>query len=146
MPMPPVPAVTLTPVAYFPQRYFLENLAIRSDGSVLVTALSSKELWWVPPFTGSGPAEPVLADSFAQMPMPSSPQRFDRMTQPSCLGSAPYGAPRLRTFPRKRLVKIFTTRKPLAGRKTPEAQAHRPHIGSPGWRAVCWKSDHPDGG
>jgi hypothetical protein len=40
--MPPVPAVTLTPVAYFPERYFLENLAIRSHGSVLVTVLSSK--------------------------------------------------------------------------------------------------------
>jgi hypothetical protein len=70
MPMTPVPAVTLTPVAHFPERYFIENLVVRSDGSVLITVLSSKELWWVPPFTGSGPAEPVLVHSFTQMPMP----------------------------------------------------------------------------
>ena len=70
MPVTPVPAVTLTPVAYFPERYFIENLAVRGDGSILITVLSSKELWWVPPFTASGPAEPVLARSFEQLPMP----------------------------------------------------------------------------
>jgi hypothetical protein len=69
MPMHPVPAVTLTPVAYFPEKYFLENLAVRADGSVLITVLSSKELWWVPPFTGAGPVEPVLVHTFEQMPM-----------------------------------------------------------------------------
>jgi hypothetical protein len=70
MPMSPVPEVTLTPVAYFPEKYFIENLAVRADGSVLVTVLSSKELWWVPPYTGSGPAEPVLVHPFGQLPMP----------------------------------------------------------------------------
>jgi hypothetical protein len=44
MPMTPLPAVTLTPVAYFPQEYFLENLAVRSDGSVLITTVLQKEL------------------------------------------------------------------------------------------------------
>jgi hypothetical protein len=70
MPMTPVPKVTLTPVAYFPQKYFIEALAVRADGSVLLTVLSSRELWWVPPFTASGLAEPVLVHSFEQMPMP----------------------------------------------------------------------------
>lgn len=48
MPITPVPAVTLTPVAHFPEHYFLENLAVRADGSVLVTAVLQKELWCVP--------------------------------------------------------------------------------------------------
>jgi len=47
MPIAPVPAVALTPVAYFPEKYFLENLAVRADGSVLITALLQKELWCV---------------------------------------------------------------------------------------------------
>jgi hypothetical protein len=48
--MAPLPAVTLTPVAYFPEGYFPENLAVRADGSVLVTMLQGgrKELWIVP--------------------------------------------------------------------------------------------------
>ncbi|WP_134729631.1 hypothetical protein [Amycolatopsis nivea] len=48
MPMTPVPDVTLTPVASFPEKYFPENLAVRSDGSVLVTVLLQQELWIVP--------------------------------------------------------------------------------------------------
>ena len=48
MPITPVPAATLTPVAHFPEYYFLENLAVRADGSVLVTAVLQKELWCVP--------------------------------------------------------------------------------------------------
>src|SRR5262249_2582421 len=48
MPLTPVPAVTLTPVGYFPEKYFLENLAVRADGSVLITAVPQKELWCVP--------------------------------------------------------------------------------------------------
>jgi hypothetical protein len=64
MPMTPVPAVTLTPVAYFPEKYFLENLAVRADGSVLITAVLQHELWLVP---GPGPraeVSPVLAHTF----------------------------------------------------------------------------------
>ncbi|HSZ31379.1 MAG TPA: hypothetical protein VK784_16670 [Pseudonocardiaceae bacterium] len=48
MPITPAPAVTLTPVAYFPEKYFLENLAVRGDGSVLITAVLQEELWCVP--------------------------------------------------------------------------------------------------
>ncbi|MCG3752275.1 hypothetical protein [Amycolatopsis sp. Poz14] len=59
MPMTPVPDVTLTPVASFPEKYFPENLAVRSDGSVLVTVLLQQELWIVPE-----PQRPVLVHRF----------------------------------------------------------------------------------
>jgi hypothetical protein len=60
----PVPTVTLTPVATFPEKYFLENLAVRGDGSVLVTAVLQQELWCVPgPEPGPGVA-PVLVHTF----------------------------------------------------------------------------------
>ncbi len=59
----PLPEVTVTPVAYFPEKYFLENLAVRADGSVLITAVLQKELWHVP-----APArtltDPVLVHRF----------------------------------------------------------------------------------
>jgi hypothetical protein len=64
MPIAPVPTVTLTPVAHFPEGYFLENLAMRADGSILVTAVLQKELWYVPgpePGTERGP---VLVHTF----------------------------------------------------------------------------------
>jgi hypothetical protein len=64
MPITPVPAVALTPVAYFPEKYFLENLAVRADGSVLITAVLQKELWCVPnPELGAG-VPPVLVHTF----------------------------------------------------------------------------------
>jgi hypothetical protein len=63
MAIAPLPEVTVTPVAYFPEKYFLENLVVRADGSVLITAVLQKELWYVP-----GPArtltEPVLVHAF----------------------------------------------------------------------------------
>ena len=46
--MTPLPAVTMTPVAYLPEKYFLENLAVRADGSVLIAAVLQNELWYVP--------------------------------------------------------------------------------------------------
>jgi hypothetical protein len=56
--------VTLTPVAYFPQKYFLENLAVRADGSLLITALLQRELWWVPTPQPGAFVEPVLVHTF----------------------------------------------------------------------------------
>src|SRR5215471_17435203 len=38
----------LTTVAEFPVGFFLENVAVRTDGSLLVTELSKKGLWYVP--------------------------------------------------------------------------------------------------
>jgi hypothetical protein len=32
----------LTTIAYFPEQFFLENLAVRADGSILVTVLNHK--------------------------------------------------------------------------------------------------------
>jgi hypothetical protein len=64
MPPHPPPTVTLTPVAYFPQKYFLENLAVRADGSILITALLQKELWWVPAAQPGQMVEPVLVHTF----------------------------------------------------------------------------------
>ena len=60
MALPPLPTVTLTPVAFFPQYYFLENLAVRADGSILITAVLQKELWWVPAAPPGAVVEPVL--------------------------------------------------------------------------------------
>jgi hypothetical protein len=38
----------LTTIATLPEHYFLENIAVRSDGSMLVTALNRRELWYIP--------------------------------------------------------------------------------------------------
>lgn len=46
--MTPVPLAELNPVAHFPAGYFLENLILRPDGSVLITAVLQNELWLVP--------------------------------------------------------------------------------------------------
>jgi hypothetical protein len=54
----------LTTVAVFPQYYFLENLAVRDDGSILVTTALQKELWYIPPADTNAPAGPVLVHTF----------------------------------------------------------------------------------
>lgn len=64
MPLPPLPAVTLSPVALFPEQYFLENLAVRADGSVLITAVLQKELWYVPPDASGATVEPIHVHTF----------------------------------------------------------------------------------
>jgi hypothetical protein len=57
----------LTVVAEFPKQSFLENLAVRADNSVLITALNHKQLWYVPQATKS--AKPVLLHTFDQLTM-----------------------------------------------------------------------------
>jgi hypothetical protein len=69
MPMTPLPAVTLTPVAYFPESYFLENLAVRADGSVLVTTVLQKELWLVPGPEPAAGVSPLLLHTFDHLVM-----------------------------------------------------------------------------
>lgn len=82
MPIAPIPEVTLTPVAYFPQGYFLENLAVRSDGSVLISSLLHKELWCVPgscnPPSGEMAAMTSMADSL-RSDGPVSSDRYSKM-------------------------------------------------------------------
>jgi hypothetical protein len=69
MPMTPLPLVTLTPVAYFAEKYFLENLAVRADGSVLITAVLQKELWYVPGPEPRTEVSPVLVHTFDHLVM-----------------------------------------------------------------------------
>ena len=64
MPMAPIPAVTLTPVAHFPENYFLENLVVRADGSVLITTVLQKELWYVPSTKPGMEFNPILLHTF----------------------------------------------------------------------------------
>ena len=58
------PRARLTTVATFPEKYFLENLAVRSDNSVLVTAMNHHELWFAPPFNGGDPVEAECIHTF----------------------------------------------------------------------------------
>ena len=60
------PQATLTTAASFPVKYFLENLAMREDHSVLVTTNTRHELWYVPPVNQALPVEPVLLHRFDQ--------------------------------------------------------------------------------
>src|SRR5262249_32568341 len=59
----------LTTVAVFPENSFLENLAVRTDGSILVSEILQKQLWYVPPVTGAVPAKPVPMHTFDQFTM-----------------------------------------------------------------------------
>jgi hypothetical protein len=54
----------ITTIVRFPEHYFLENLAVRADGSILVTVLNHKQLWYVPASDGSQPVTPVLVHTF----------------------------------------------------------------------------------
>ena len=65
----PVPQVSLTTVATFPKNYFLENLAVRADNSVLVTALNHKELWYVPSSPDGAEVTPRLLFTFPHLAM-----------------------------------------------------------------------------
>ena len=58
----------LTTVALFAAKSFLENLVVRDDNSVLVTCVTTKELFYVPPWSGRGMVEPVRLYCFEQLP------------------------------------------------------------------------------
>ena len=57
----------LTTVAVFPRYYSLDNLAVRRDGSILVTEALQQELWYISPADTRGPAEPILVHTFDQL-------------------------------------------------------------------------------
>jgi hypothetical protein len=65
----PVPQVRLATVATFPKNYFLENLAVRADNSILVTALNHKELWYVPSSPDGAEVAPRLLFTFPHLAM-----------------------------------------------------------------------------
>jgi hypothetical protein len=59
----------LSTVAEFPQGTFLENLAVRSDNSLLVTSLKGRQLWLVPSTKAGQQASPELLSTFDKSPM-----------------------------------------------------------------------------
>jgi hypothetical protein len=59
----------ISPVARFPEHFFLENLAVRADGSILVTVLNHKQLWCVPAPDGGQPVTPMLIHTFDHFAM-----------------------------------------------------------------------------
>jgi hypothetical protein len=60
---------TLSTAAVFPKGYFLENLAVRADNSILVTSLKTHELWYVPPANSREQVKPALLFTFDKPPM-----------------------------------------------------------------------------
>ncbi len=62
--MPTVAQAPVAILAEFPEKFFLENLAVRSDGSLLITAQNRKELWFVPPVTAQAPVQPAYLHTF----------------------------------------------------------------------------------
>ena len=63
------PKANLTTVAEFPKNYFLENLAVRSDNSILITAMNHGELWYVPAADGDEQVAPMLLHKFDMLTM-----------------------------------------------------------------------------
>jgi hypothetical protein len=57
----------LTTVAVFPRYYSLGNLAVRRDGSILMTAALQQELWYISLADTRPQARPVLVHTFDQV-------------------------------------------------------------------------------
>src|SRR5580698_431677 len=57
----------LTVAASFPPHFFLENLALRDDNSMLVTAVMRKELYYVPHPSADREVKPVLLHTFNEL-------------------------------------------------------------------------------
>ena len=58
----------ISTIASFPEHFFLENLAVRADGSILVTVLNHKQLWYLPAPDGGQPVTPALIHTFENFP------------------------------------------------------------------------------
>jgi hypothetical protein len=61
------PEARLTIAASFPPHFFLENLALRDDDSMLVSAMMQKELYFVPQPSADGEVKPVLLHAFNEL-------------------------------------------------------------------------------
>jgi hypothetical protein len=59
----------LITIASFPINYFVENMAVRADSSILVTVANRNQLWYIPPRNANVPVEPVLLFTFSQSAM-----------------------------------------------------------------------------
>jgi len=53
-----VPTTKMSVVAQFPEHYFVENLAVRADNSLLVTVGNRNELYYIPTPRSTGLIEP----------------------------------------------------------------------------------------
>jgi hypothetical protein len=62
--MPSAPQARLTIVAEFPEHFFLENITVRADGSMLITVQNRKELWFAPAPDDVLPVRPSLLNAF----------------------------------------------------------------------------------
>lgn len=60
------PQARLVTVAEFPTHYFLENLAVRQDNSILVNVANQKELWYVPPADRDRVVLPIRLHTFKE--------------------------------------------------------------------------------
>lgn len=60
------PQASITLVAEFPKQYFLENLAIRENDSVLIQVNNKKELWYVSSADGNEVVEPVHLHTYKE--------------------------------------------------------------------------------
>jgi hypothetical protein len=58
------PKARLSVAAEFPTHFFLENLALRADNSMLISAVMRNELYYVPQPKPDGEVKPVLVHTF----------------------------------------------------------------------------------
>jgi hypothetical protein len=61
------PQVGLSIAAEFPAHFFLENIAVRRDNSMLITVVTRNELYYVAPSRVGAPGKPVLLHTFGEM-------------------------------------------------------------------------------
>lgn len=92
--MSTAPLVTLTTIANFPKHHMLENLAVRSDGSILVVASPQREVWYVPAPGASLPVEPVKLHTFEEGALAQSLLEVE----PDIFLVSTYGKPALYRF------------------------------------------------
>jgi hypothetical protein len=69
MPSDNAPPAKLTTIASFPRKYFLENMALRRDNSILITVANQQELWYIPPLSANVQVDLQLLCTFAQSAM-----------------------------------------------------------------------------
>lgn len=67
MPLATDASVRLTVATSFLPGFFLENIAIRHDNSMLITVLTRNELWYVPPPRMDGQVDPMLIHKFDEL-------------------------------------------------------------------------------
>jgi hypothetical protein len=61
------PRARLSIAAQFPAHFFLENIALRHDNSMLITVVTRNELHYLPRPNAGKPVEPVLLHTFGEM-------------------------------------------------------------------------------